>query len=336
MILFLAIGDPHISDRHMTMTLEALKNTYELVQKRKDVGFIVVMGDVFDSHRNVKLEHMKIAFDWLKQIAAIKRTYVLVGNHDRINNKDFLSDVHPYMNMNGIENLVIVSQPVIIRVNGKYPIAFVPYVAPGRFKEALNLYISSMHRKGKLPYVKSIKDLSLIFAHQEFYGAPHGPITSTAGDKWELDDPMVVSGHIHTRMWLQQNIFYTGSLYPIKISESNDKGVILGSFDPEKRKLEVSVVRVVTSIKEILRFKATDTEQVTEMVALERQNTKYVVQGTPDEIAVVRNRCKGKGLNVVYDVRPEMKKISQSQSFNEILGNLLQDQALREMLEQLA
>jgi DNA repair exonuclease SbcCD nuclease subunit len=334
MISFLAIGDPHISDRHMPMTLEALENTYQLVLKRKDVGFIVVMGDVFDTHRNVKLEHMKIAFDWLKKIAAIKRTYVLVGNHDRVNNKDFLSDVHPYMGLKGVENLVIISQPSIIRVNSKYNIAFVPYVAPGRFKEAINLYIEAKHKRNELSHIRSIKDIHLIFAHQEFFGAPHGPITSIAGDKWELDYPMVVSGHIHTRMRLQENIFYTGSLYPIKISESNDKGVILGNFDPERKTLDVSVVRVVTSTKEIRRFDATDSDQVSEMVCLDRENTKYVVKGTPEEVAVVKNKCKGKNINVMFDIRPRMTRTTESLTFNEILRGLLQDESLRVMLEE--
>jgi DNA repair exonuclease SbcCD nuclease subunit len=331
MISFLAIGDVHISDRHLAMTAEAMKRTLELVTKRQDVGFIVVMGDVFDRHANVKLQHMKMAFDWLKSIAAIKRTYVLVGNHDRVDNKDFLSDIHPYMGMSSVENLYIVSKPTIVRVHQKYMVAFVPYVAPGRFKEAIDWYIDAKHKRKELLHVKSVNDIDLIFGHQDFYGAPHGPITSTTGDKWPLNYPMVISGHIHSRMWLQDNVFYT-----VKISEGNDKGVIFGNYNPSSRKMDISVTKVVTSIKEIRRFTTKDTDSVAEMISLDRENTKYVVQGTVDEVAVVRNMCKGKKINVVYDVRPTISKNSESLSYNQILNNLLQDESLRLLLEQLA
>ena len=136
MIPFIAIGDPHISDRHMSMTIEALNNAYEVVNKRRDVTFVVVMGDVFDRHNNVKLEHMKIAFDWLRKISSITRTYVLVGNHDRVHNKDFLSSIHPYMGL-ASDKLHIIDKPHI-RCGERYKVCFMPYVPPGRFKEVSN------------------------------------------------------------------------------------------------------------------------------------------------------------------------------------------------------
>lgn len=335
MIPFIAIGDPHISDRHMSMTTEAMNTTYELVSRRKDIPFVVVMGDVFDRHNNLKLEHMKLAFDWLKKLSSITRTYVLVGNHDRVNNKDFLSQVHPYMGWNGIEKLHIIDRPHIIQYGDRYRICFMPYVPPGRFKEAIDIYISAKHKRGEMLNVKSVKDIDLIFAHQEFHNSPCGPILSVRGDKWDVSYPMVISGHIHTRMRLQDNIFYTGSLYPITTSENNDKGVIIGNYNPSNRKLDVVVTCVVSSRKEVHRFKASDSDQVSEMVALDRKNAKYVVQGTPDEIASIKQKVKGKDLNIVYDIRPSPAKISQSATFGDILSSLLQDQKLRDVLAEL-
>ena len=74
---------------------------------------------------------------------------------------------------------------------------FVPYVPPGRFVEALETY-------------KNInwKDVDCIFAHQEFYGCKMGAILSEEGDKWESKWPLVVSGHIHSRQWINKNIYY--------------------------------------------------------------------------------------------------------------------------------
>lgn len=334
-ISFIAIGDPHISDRHIEMTIEALNNTYEIVKSRKDISFVVVMGDVFDRHNNLKMDHMKIAFDWLKKLSSVIHTYVLVGNHDRISNKDFLSSIHPYMGMSGTDKLRIISSPHIA-ILGKYKIGFVPYVPPGRFKEAIDLYINSKVKRGEDRGIRNVKDIDLIFAHQEFYDAPLGPVTSKRGDKWDVSYPMVVSGHIHTRMRLQDNIFYTGSLYPITISEGNDKGVIIGNYNPSNRRLEYTVSKVVTSVKEVHRIKASDQDQVIEMVALDRKNTKYIVQGTPDEVAVVKNKVKGKDINIVYDIRPIYNSsIEHTATFNDILSSLVNDQCLRDLLVEL-
>lgn len=334
MIKFIAIGDPHIADRHMEMTIEALEGAYKVVEKRKDVDFVVVMGDVFDRHNNLKMEHMKIGFDWLQKLAKIKNTFVLIGNHDRVNNRDFLSDIHPFMGMN-VENLYIVSRPTIMNMKkiGR-SVMFVPYVPPGRFMEAINGYIDTKRKKEPGYHIRSVRDVDLIFAHQEFYDSPCGPVKSIKGDKWDLSYPMVISGHIHSRIRLQENILYTGSLYPITISESNDKGVLVGTYDCRTKNLDAGVTRVVTSTKEILRINASDNDGVTEMVALDRKNTKYIVQGTADEVASIKEKCRGKKLNVVYDVRPIMISM-KDESFDEILSHLVTDSELKLLLAEI-
>ncbi|MEI8232073.1 MAG: hypothetical protein WCG32_05885, partial [Actinomycetes bacterium] len=76
---------------------------------------------------------------------------------------------------------------------------FTPFVYPGKFIEALNTYDGSW------------QDSNCIFAHQEFFGCKMGGIISVEGDKWPLDYPEVVSGHIHSNQRPQQNIYYPGS-----------------------------------------------------------------------------------------------------------------------------
>jgi DNA repair exonuclease SbcCD nuclease subunit len=347
MIRFAAIGDPHIADRHMEMSIEAMNGTLKVLEEKKDeYTFIVVMGDVFDRHGTLKLEHMKIVYDWLKKMSCIKQTFVLIGNHDRVHNRDFMSDIHPYMSLHaresvsesketGCKGLYIIHRTSLVTFKDSvHRILFVPYVPPGRFVEAITWYLDEKKKINPNYPVRSINDIDLIFAHQEFYGSPCGPITSIKGDKWNPTYPMVISGHIHTRLRLQDNIYYTGSLYPITISESNDKGVIVGTYTPKTRMLDVVVKKVVESTKVVIRLDATDVDGITEMVSLGRKNTKYIVKGTPDQIALVKERCGDKDINVLYDRRP-LEVGDTNETFDDILGSLIRDEEMKRMLSEI-
>lgn len=355
-IRFQAIGDPHISKRHLTLSQEAINGTLKLLEKRPDVDIVVIMGDILDRHDDVKLTFQRMAIDWIRKLVSIADreekkvddkgnpcgkkivVAVLIGNHDRPSNQDFFSDTHPFMGMEDIPNrLYIVNKPKAIVVNGS-KVLFMPYVPPGRLLEGFNAYLDTMHKNNKWLSIKSIKDFSLIFAHQEFEGAPYGPIKSTKGDKWPSDFPMVVSGHIHTRMWLQDNILYTGSLYPITTSESNDKGVICGEFDPVTRKIDYKTTRVVMSQKTILRLNAKDADGIREMLNLDREHTKYIIQGSAEEIASLKPKLQGKSINVVYDVRvtePSTLKNQKNISYDEIVRSKATDAGVISLLEEI-
>lgn len=332
-ITFHAIGDVHISDRHLNLSHEAMENCIKLVQKRPDVDVVVIMGDILDRHDNVKLTHLNMAISFIKRMSELRPTVVLIGNHDRVNNKDFMSDVHPFMGLSDIPGkLYFASRPKVLRFAAKYHVLFMPYVPPGRFEEAINLFIDDMHKVGKIKEISGVKDFSLIFAHQEFEGAPCGPISSIKGDKWPADYPMVISGHIHTRMLLKDNIYYTGSLYPITTSEGNDKGVITGSYDPLTRMLDCKKpVRVITSQKVVLHVNAKDEDSIREMLTLDREHTKYVVTGTPEELASIKAKAKEKNLNIVYDARPNRSMI-QSTTFDGIISKYITDDNLKTLL----
>ena len=332
-VRFHAIGDIHISDRHLPLTAEALTNTAIYCNKVTDVDFVVVMGDVFDKHDNMKMTHMKMAFDFLRKLAEKKTTIVLVGNHDRVNNRDFMSDVHPYMGLSGVEKLYIVPKPRIVPIKGHF-ILFMPYVPPGRFVEAIDTYIQYLHSENKYPDIKSVKDFSLIFAHQEFKGAPCGPIQSVKGDEWPADYPMVVSGHIHSRLALSSNIFYTGSLYPITMAESNDKGVITGTFDMTSRKFSCKVTQIAISQKRIITINAEDPVELARVAGMKETNVKYVIKGTPAKLAEVREKVRGLGLNIAYDVRPE-KVESSGITYDEILRSRATDPETLSLLKEI-
>ena len=352
-INFHLIGDPHISDRHINLSQEAIDNSLLLVKKNPNVDFVVVMGDVLDRHNSVKQSLQYMAHDWVKKLAALKPTFVLIGNHDREHDKKFRIDVHPFMGLEDwrlpkrdrdgnvvvgtdgkpemVQRLTIVNKPVVRNLKGS-TILFMPFIVPGMFTTNIQRYLNQAHEKQVLTNIKSIKDFDLIFAHQEFKGASYGPIVSTRGDDWPLNNPMVISGHIHTRTFLQSNIYYVGSLYPTNVSESYDKGVITGSYDPLSRKFEASqITRVVMEHKRVFRIDASNMDQVTEMVALDREGVRYVVRGTREEIAKVKGRVKGSSLNVAYDIVLD-HKVSTTSGFDDILRQRVTDPDMIKLL----
>lgn len=348
-IKFYAIGDPHISKRHLSLSQEAIKGTIDLFRKAPNVDLIVIMGDILDRHDDVKMTFQRMAIDWIQSLMKIADDeerksgrripiVILIGNHDRPTNQDMFSNIHPFMCMNDIpERLYIVNKPKAIKINN-IKILFMPYVPPGKFEEGFNMYLSEMHKNDKWVSIKSISNFSLIFAHQEFEGAPYGPITSIKGDKWPEHYPMVISGHIHTRMLLKDNILYTGSLYPITMAESNDKGVILGEFDPHTRNVNYKTIRVVMSQKTVIRLQANDEDGIREMISLDRENTKYIIQGTATDIATIKSQVQGKHINIGYDIRvkePSTLQHKKNIDYDEIIRSKIQnDPIIQHLLEE--
>ena len=50
------------------------------------------------------------ANSFLIDLSKLRKTYVLIGNHDRINNNVFLTDEHPFTGLKGETNIVIVDK----------------------------------------------------------------------------------------------------------------------------------------------------------------------------------------------------------------------------------
>lgn len=126
--------------------------------------------------------------------------------------------------MNGMkewDNTIIVDRVIKYELNNK-KFLFSPYVPPGKFIEALNTINEEW------------TDSDCIFAHQEFAGCKMGAIISIEGDKWSLDNPLVISGHIHSRQIPQPNIYYSGSALQHAFGESEKNTVAYFTFNEGK------------------------------------------------------------------------------------------------------
>lgn len=188
-ILF--VGDVHIKHNNVE-EIGVLMKAMDFVTE--PLNFVVVAGDVLDAHEKIDSQLMNRAYDLIDRLRQLAPVYVLVGNHDYINNQQFLTTNHWMNGMKEWRNVVVVDVPM--RVDD---FVFVPYVYPGRFVEALDRLLDW-------------KTAACVFAHQEIRGCKMGALTSSEGDEWKDDWPCVISGHIHERQTPQPNVLYPGSV----------------------------------------------------------------------------------------------------------------------------
>lgn len=226
----LTIGDPHLQLRYIKVVDEFIKQTLEVIEaKRPDI--VVILGDTLHTHESTNVECHKRACDWFVSIAAICPVIVLIGNHDLKNNTQFLSDSHFFHCMENTKNVTIVSKAYSMDVSkggNSYRFVCLPYVPPGRFREALNTLKTPIEEK--TPHA--------IFAHQEIKGCKMGAIVSEHGDEWPLDAPGIISGHIHEFQLHQPNVNYVGTPYQTTYSEDGStKGIYMFSFIPGSKLL---------------------------------------------------------------------------------------------------
>lgn len=214
----LTVGDVHLQQSNVIETDEMIQKLVKATQEIKP-RFVVIMGDVLHRHEKIHVIPLMRAEHMLSLLSEICHVYLLIGNHDRPNNSNFLTDEHPFNALKKWPNMTVVDKTTEAIIDGN-KFVFTPYVSPGRFEEALNTI--------KNP----LEGTRAIFCHQEFYGAKMGAIKSQAGDKWPLDYPFVISGHVHDYDQLQPNLIYTGTPLQSSFGDNDDKTISLYTFNP--------------------------------------------------------------------------------------------------------
>lgn len=225
----LLIGDPHFKTSNSLESQQFVDEVKKYLENNHEtLDFIVVLGDILDTHEKIHVQPLCRANLFLKMLSTFKKTYVLIGNHDRINNNVYMTEEHPFTSLkNANIDLVIVDKTYY-----EEEFCFVPYVPNGRFKEAI----------GELS-----EDTQCFFAHQEFEGCKMGGIISETGDKWEENNPPVFSGHIHDFQEPQKNIVYTGTPFQHNFSDIEEKGIFLLNFEDKEHwdieKIELNIIK---------------------------------------------------------------------------------------------
>lgn len=287
----LVIGDPHfqISNLKEVRRFIPLCLEYATTSRWKA---IVVLGDILHDHERLHTTALNIAVAFLNDLSKIAPVYALVGNHDLINNSQFLTSNHW---MNGLKlnkNITVVDTVESREINGKRVI-FVPYVQPGRFVEALE----TKYKK------EEWKDADIIFAHQEFKGCKMGSLVSEEGDAWDEMWPFVISGHIHSNQTPQCNVYYPGSALQVAFGESEKNVLAIVDFKNIGRE-NVEEIDLGLPRKKIIY---TDPEGVKEldMKKFKNHQLKICVDASKDAFKALKKstqykKLEKKGVKIVY------------------------------------
>lgn len=257
MLRILVIGDPHFKVSgvvdHEKMILAVLEQCGKVAP-----DLIVVLGDILDRHEMMHVSPRTRAVNFLLELKKIATTYVLIGNHDLKNNRQFLSKEHGLVGLEHDSRLIVVDEPKELILDGKRFI-FCPFVPNGRFKEALNL-------------IPNWYGATAIFAHQEFRGANMDGAFSTEGDIWEPELPLVISGHIHLFQVIQKNLVYPGTPMQHHFGDNVDKGLSLFSFE----KNQVNHERIYLALRRKVVF-SLSSQEIERFVIPENCHAKLVI-----------------------------------------------------------
>ena len=312
----LLIGDPHFTTKNV-QDVSIFSKKLEEWLKGNSVGRIVVMGDLLHRHEIVHTVSRNMAEGFIEMIRQYAEVVILVGNHDYINNTQFLSDQHWMNALKQWERVVVVDRPVLI--DG---VVYCPYVYPGRFVEALN-YIDGGEEVWK--------GAEAIYCHQEFYGCKMGAIRSEIGDVWDETYPMIYSGHIHDKQRPQPNIYYVGSSLQHSYGEKSNKSLLLVD-----RSKWIEEVFLKVPIKRTL-YHTVDSLEKADIVG--DDHTRITISGGSKELDKFRKtkRCKDlvkQGIKIHYR-KDVVKAITKKASFTELLTDMIKEHPNRDALESL-
>jgi DNA repair exonuclease SbcCD nuclease subunit len=203
------------------------------------------------------------------------------------NNQQYLSTEHWMNSMKEWSGVKIVDTVYHRDIKG-YHLVFCPYVYPGRFQEALNS--DSRDWKGA----------DCIFAHQEFYGCKMGAIVSVEGDQWDAKFPKVVSGHIHSKQNIGENVYYCGSSMQHAFGESEKNVIPILRFNSDSSGYELEEVDLVLPRKRIVY---TDVQNIDDVKIPE-----VLPDGTGDKVKIT--------ISGVYD---EFKAFKKTKKYRELV-----------------
>ena len=217
----LCIGDIHIQTNNTQDIKVFTDKLYEYIKLNIDkIDIIVLMGDILHTHERLHTIPFNIATSLFEELSKFKPLYVLVGNHDYINNSQFLTNNH-WMNCFKRKNNIFIVDNVFLCNHNNLNIIMCPYVPDGRFIEALNT----------INKLNDWKSADCILAHQLFDGVKMGAIVTENVEKWDENYPLLISGHIHDKQQIQDNLYYTGSSMQHAFGESHDKTICLVKID---------------------------------------------------------------------------------------------------------
>jgi len=295
MLKVIVIGDQHFKVDNIEEVDLFITKVEEIILNINP-DFVVLLGDLLDTHERIHSVPLNRAYKFINTVRNICKTFVIVGNHDMEHNGVYLETKHWLNALKEWDNVIVVDK-VIYEIIDDKKFIFTPYVYVGRFEEALNTLDVEW------------KDAKCIFAHQEFYGCKMGAFNSIDGDKWELNFPNVISGHIHLNQNPQKNIYYPGSSLSVAFGESTKNIVAKLEFD-NNQDYELEEIELELPKKKIIYINSEDADNID--IPKTEDKIKLSISGEYEEFKTFKKTKKykeltSKGIKVVF--KPKKKEI---------------------------
>lgn len=312
----LVFTDIHIKPDNLSQ-IDLLVLKLRKLIKQHHIDTIIILGDILHTHERV---HTQCMLKACEMILVLNRSiegniYIVVGNHDMIDSMQYLSDHHWLVPLKYWEGVVVCDTVI-----SEDDVVFCPYVAKGRFVEALNT-------------CPTWKDAKLIFAHQEIRGCVYNNKTSTSSDVWLEEYPQLISGHIHKHQQFK-NVLYVGAVQQTQFGEleSGEENYVLvvdttpSSSNTQKfsiEKLPIDMPKKATITLDLANASESESNQ---MVTC---GTRLVVEADSIE------ECKGfkkstkykellqKGVHVVFKQKAKAAQQFKTQKFLDVLTELV-------------
>jgi DNA repair exonuclease SbcCD nuclease subunit len=282
--MILCVGDAHYKKNNALLTDMFQQELLILIEQRK-IKNIVLLGDYHDSWDMISSPVLNRLFNFFVELSAVTNVYYVVGNHDLINNNQFCSEEHFFNSFKTIPNVFIIDKPVTYMV-GDVLAAFIPFVVDGKFNEALQQINQKYH---------------ILFTHNEFSGAIMGSLVSTSTNSWPITNPLLVSGHIHTKQWLQKNLYYPGVPYDIHFENEDSADKTVSILTTNQRGFDVEEICLGLPTKRILNMTIQEFESH-KWNEKTLSSIKVLVSGTSEDLTALSKRMKNipKNIKVVF------------------------------------
>jgi len=258
-MFILAIGDIHIRTNNARDIEQFTNKILEIVRDRKP-DIIIVLGDIMHYHERLHTSCLNRALYLFDEFRKNCPLYIIVGNHDYTDCDQFLTDNHWMNALKMWENTTVVDRPYKFDIQG-LKLTMCPFVKPGRFIEALDI-------------IQNWRDSILIFCHQEFKSCFYGGCVSEDGDVWDPDLPQIVSGHIHEKQIVGENIYYPGASVPTSFGETHDPIVLM--IETEGNEFEFEEIDLDLTRKVTVKFN--DLNELKKFIPNPNHDTRLVLE----------------------------------------------------------
>ena len=329
MTKFLIIGDLHLSNTNSLQTDILHREIIKIIYERRP-EFIVLLGDFLSTHEKLHMLPFNRAINLLNDIHETGiETFLLIGNHDMISGREYLTTTHAFNSLKKWSRMNVIDKCVLFEreVNGEI-IKFItiPYLPNNMFMKGL---------KDCNLTDEIVKTANLVFCHQEFDGCEINKLSKSKCDKYPLDFPLCIAGHIHDYEKVQSNLIYFGTPYQNSFSEKPNKGINIitikdGKIDIEKIKLSIpQKIQITINYKDLYSFVIPDGEVKIKIVGPILQVKELL---KTRELAT-----KFSNVKIVYSDTTEIKEIPENKdtlSFSEkIKKEFENDRELSELFQ---